>query len=89
MIKIKPEELAQLKDQARVASYTSYLARMASLNTGFIPKGQQFAKQMEALAKIVERSKQEYVATIFDAMNIKQADVNLETGELRNIQMKV
>lgn len=88
-MRITDEQVAQLRDQTRVVAYTKYLARMASLNTALIPKGQQFAKQMEALAKIVDASKQEYIATIFDAMNIKQADVNLETGELKNIQMKV
>lgn len=88
-MKIANEQLLQLQDQTRVSAYTSYLARMASLNTGFIPKGQQFAKQMEALAGIVERSKQDYVALIFDAMNIKEAKVNMETGELTDIQMKV
>ena len=88
-MKIPADQLLQLQDQARVSAYTNYLARMASLNTGFIPKGQQFAKQMEALAKIVERSKQEYVALVFDAMNIKEAKVNMETGELTDIQVKV
>lgn len=87
-MKIDETKRQQLQEQSRILTYTNYLAEMATLNTGFIPKGQQFAKQLQALAKILYNRRQEYIAMIFDEMNIKQAKLNMDTGELEDIVLK-
>lgn len=87
-MKLTEEQRRQFEEQTRIGVWTRYLAIHAENNTGFIPKGQQFAKQLRALAEILDRQKHHFITTIFDTMNIKEATVNVETGELKDIVLK-
>lgn len=87
-MKLTEEQRRQLEEQTRMCVWTRFLALQAKANTGFITKGQQFAKQLDQLAGVLERQKHHYITTIFDEMNVKEATVNLETGEIKDIILK-
>lgn len=87
-IQLTPEETKQLGEQSKIAAWMKFLGQTAKNNTVHIHKGQIFARQMEDLAAIVERSRVNYVSSVFDKYNIEQAKVNVETGELIDIVFK-
>lgn len=87
-IQLTPEETKQLGEQSKIAAWMKFLAATAKNNTVHIYKGQTFARQMEELASIVDRSRVNYVSSLFDKHDIEQAKVNVETGEITEIVPK-
>ena len=87
-MRLTEEEAKQFGEQSKIAAWTKFLAETAKNNTVHIHKGQIFARQMGDLAAIVERSRVNFISTLFDKYDIQQAKVNIETGELTEIVLK-
>jgi len=88
MTKLTEEQRKQMEEQTRIGVYTKFLASQAAANTASIPDGKKFAQQLVALCGVLDRQRHHYITTIFDSMNVKEAKLNIDTGELTDIVLK-
>jgi hypothetical protein len=59
---LSPEECLELQEMHRLARHKHFEAAQVKGNTALIPKGQEVAEQLEAIARLLENAKNMWVA---------------------------
>lgn len=82
---MSPEEILQLKLMSDLVSQRKFEAAQVAGNTALVPRGQDVAKELEALARLLENAKNIWVSQTLVACGYPQGvkcNINLATGAI-------
>jgi hypothetical protein len=82
---LTPDELIELQHLHRLTGARRFEAEQVKLNTLLVPRGQEVAKELEALANIWENFKNNWIAqklTDCGYAQGQQVSIDLKTGEI-------
>ena len=80
-----PAECIELEEMLRLINARKFEAGQIRANTALVPDGQKLADQTDAVARLLENVKNQYVASKLIECGYKSGticDVNLRTGEV-------
>jgi hypothetical protein len=87
-----PAELLELQEMIRIANARRFEAAQIKANTALVPNGQMVADQTEAIARLLENVKNQYVSSKLQECGYPQGtrcDINMTTGEIvLNVEQK-
>ncbi len=87
--KLTKEERTFLREVVKVADSWKFVAGQISINTALIPGGQKVAKQFEAVAKLMEQTKETMIANKLTQLGYPQGvgfNINLTTGRISRVK---
>ena len=82
-----PAETMELQEMQRLVNSRKFEAGIIKGNTALVPRGQEVAAELEAIARVLENSKNQWVAQKLLDCGYEQntkCSINLSTGEIIN-----
>jgi hypothetical protein len=86
---LSPADLSQLQELYRIAEAYALVADQIKGNTALIPDGQKVSTQFEAIARLMDNTKNQWVGQKLADMGYPKGakvTVNAQTGEIKPIQ---
>ena len=83
------QELQELQEMQRVTNSKKFEAIQIKNNTALIPRGQEVAEETEAVARLLENVKDQWVSMKLTECGFKQNEkvgINLQTGEITPVE---
>ena len=80
-----PQELLELQELQRLVNARRFEAAQIKANTALVPRGKEIAEEIEAIARVMENSKNLYVAQKLVECGYEsgtKCDINFNTGEV-------
>lgn len=85
---LSEEDRAEFEELHRMAISYNFLARQIKGNTALVPEGQQVAAQYEAIARLIENAKNQWIGEKLNQMGYPQkvqVKVDIKTGTITPI----
>ncbi len=85
------QELKEYNELIKVCNMQHWKAGQINSNTALIPNGQDVGKTEEAIAKLLENSKNNWLSHILSDCGIpvgQSVNINTETGEIKEVVKK-
>lgn len=82
---LEPAEILQLTKMVELANARKFEADQIKVNTALVPRGQEVANEVEAVARLLENVKNQYVGQLLVACGYdagQNCNINLSTGEI-------
>ena len=80
-----PEETLQFQEMNRLVNARKWELEQLKANTALIPNGQDYVKQLEAVANVLDDVSRQWISRTLEACgypNGTKCDLNLSTGEI-------
>lgn len=83
--KLSPQQVIELAEMIRIVNARQFEAKQIKGNTALVPRGQEIAKEIEAIAVLLENAKNLWVQQRLIERGYPhgtQCSINLSTGEI-------
>jgi len=80
-----PMEVYELNEMQKLINSYKFISKQVETNTALVPRGQELVKEYEAIATVMENTKNLYVSNKLIECGYEsgtKCDINLSTGEI-------
>lgn len=80
-----PQEVVELQEMMRLINSRKFEAAQVKANTALVPRGKEIAEELEAIARLIENIKNQFVSLKLEECgypNGTKCNINMTSGEI-------